>query len=72
MDSAPVLVGLVCLKLMKWKPTKVVPASIWITQRLAKRHVKAWFDLAWVATFVKEACEQLQHKICVDSLANLY
>ncbi len=46
--------------------------SIWVIQRLAKRHVKALFDLAWSTTFVREACEQLQHKICVDSLVNSY
>lgn len=59
MDGALVVVSLVCLILMKWKPTKVVATSTWVTQRLAKRHVKAWFDLAWFATFVKEACETI-------------
>jgi hypothetical protein len=31
MDGALVIVGLVCLKLMKQKPTKVVATSIWVT-----------------------------------------
>jgi hypothetical protein len=59
MNGALAVVDSMCLKLMKWKPTKVVAASIWITQRLAKIHVKTWFDLTWFATFVKETCEQL-------------
>jgi hypothetical protein len=59
MDDALVVIGLVCLKLMKWKPTKIVAVSIWVTQRLTKRRVKAWFDLTWFATFVREAYEQL-------------
>ncbi len=58
MDGALVVVGLVCLKLMKWKPTKVVVAPIWVTQRLVNKHVKTWFDLA-TSTFVRDACEQL-------------
>jgi hypothetical protein len=57
MDGAFVIVSLICLKLMKWKPTKVVVTSIWVTQKLANRHVKTWFDLAWTTTFESEACE---------------
>jgi hypothetical protein len=58
MDGALVVVGLVCLKLMKWKPIKVVVAPIWVTQRLVNKHVEAWFDLA-PATFVRDASEQI-------------
>jgi hypothetical protein len=59
MDGALMVDGSICLKLMKYKLTKVVVATIWVTQRLTKRCVKTWVDLAWFATFVKKAYEQL-------------